>query len=191
MATKPVTRLTEQDYLDLDRAAEYKSEFVGGEMYAMSGGTMRHASLGGNTYAHFKTLLKGSRCTAFNSDVRVRAKNGEYFYPDVTVVCGPPQTHSDSKDICTNPALIVEVLSPSTAAYDRGLKFQLYRTIQTLKDYLMIHCDAPYVEHYSRQADDSWVLREYHGETARLPLPNLECELSLGEIYEGGMELPG
>ena len=172
----------------MDRAADYKSEFVNGEMYAMSGGTMRHASLGGNTYAHLKVLLKGSRCTAFNSDVRVGAKNGDYFYPDVTVVCGPPQTIPGSNDICTNPALIVEVLSPSTAAYDRGLKFQLYRTIPALRDYLMVHCDAPYVEHYSRQSDNSWVLREYHGEGAIMPLPNLECELSLAELH--GQSLP-
>ena len=191
MATKPVISLSEQDYLDLDRAADYKSEFVNGEMYAMSGGLPRHAYIGGNVCAHIKSQLKGSSCRAFPSDLRIRASHGDYFYPDVTVVCGLLQLHPGSNDICTNPALIVEVLSPSTAAYDRGLKFQLYRTIPALRDYLMVHCDALYVEHYSRQSDNSWVLREYHGEAAIIPLPNLNCELSLTEIYDGAMELPG
>ena len=191
MATLPVPKLSEQDYLTIERAAEYKSEFVAGEMYAMSGGTVRHASLGGNSFAHLKQLLQGSSCRAFNSELRIRAKSGDYFYPDAFAVCGSVEMHAGSKDVCINPVLILEVLSPSTAAYDQGLKFKLYRTIPTLKDYLMVHFDGIYVEHYTRQPDDSWALREYSGDAARVPLPNLSCELSLAAIYEDAMDLPG
>ena len=191
MATLPVSKLTEQDYLTIERASEYKSEFVGAEMYAMSGGTARHSYLGGSAYTHLRLQLKGSNCKAFNSELRVRAQSGDFFYPDALVVCGPLQMHAGSKDVCTNPALILEVLSPSTAAYDSGLKFKLYRTIPTLKDYLMVHFDDIYVEHYTRQPDDSWALREYSGEAALVPLPNINCALSLAAIYEDAMELPG
>ena len=107
--------LAEQDYLDLDRAAEYKSGFGGGEMNAM---------IGGNVCAHLKSELKAG-CRAFPSVLRIRTPNGDYFYPDVTVNCGQPQAHAGSTDICTNPALIVEVLSPSSADFDRSFKFHV------------------------------------------------------------------
>ena len=192
MATKPLTQLTEQDYLDLDRAAEYRSEFVNGEMFAMSGGSPRHARLSGTVFFHLESQLQGKRCRAYPTDLRTLVSaSGAYLYPDVSVVCGPLQTQEGSNDICTNPALIVEVLSPSTAAYDRGLKFQLYRQIPSLNDYLLVHCDDIFIEHYARQPNEGWLLREYRGSDARIPLGNLGCELHLGSVYEGVMEEPG
>ena len=192
MATKPLTQLTEQDYLDLDRAAEYRSEFVNGEMFAMSGGSPRHARLGTKVSFQFELQLQGKSCRSYSSELRIgTGPTKNYLYPDVSVVCGPLLTQEGSNDICTNPALIVEVLSPSTAAYDRGLKFQLYRQIPSLNDYLLVHCDDIFIEHYARQPNEGWLLREYRGTDARIPLGNLGCELQLGSVYEGVMEEPG
>ena len=94
-------------------------------------------------------------------------------------------------DVYTNPVIIVEVLSPSTANYDRGLKFVLYREIPSLTDYLVFHCDAIHVEHYARQPNESWLLQHHHGEDARIQLPTIHCELTLGSIYAGAMDWPG
>ena len=192
MATKSVTRLTAEDYLALDRAAEYRSEFVNGEMFAMSGGSPRHARLGTKISFHFELQLQGKPCRSYSSELRIgTGPTKNYLYPDVSVVCGPLITHADSSDICTNPALIVEVLSPSTAAYDRGLKFQLYRQIPSLNDYLLVHSDDIFIEHYSRQPNEGWLLHEFRGPGGRIPLPNLQCELHLGAVYDGVMEEPG
>jgi Uma2 family endonuclease len=191
MGTLPVERLTEQDYLTLEREAEYKSEFVGGEMFAMSGGSARHSRLAGLVFSELNPQLEGSGCAPFTSDLRVRSPLGDQFYPDVSVCCGPIQTPAGSVDVYTNPVVIVEVLSRSTANYDRGLKFVLYREIPSLKDYLIFHCDDIHVEHYARQPGDSWLLQHYHGVDARILLPAIRCELTLGPIYAGAMEWPG
>ncbi len=191
MGTLPVTRLTEQDYLAIERAAEFKSEFVGGEIFAMSGGSARHARLASKILAKFDLQLEGGTCNAINSDLRIRSPLGDQFYPDVSVVCGTIETYAGSKDVCTNPVVIVEVLSPSTANYDRGLKFVLYREIPSLRDYLIFHWDALHVEHYTRQPNDSWLLQHYHGEEARILLPAIRSELTLASLYSGAMEWPG
>ena len=191
MATLPVARLTEQDYLTLERAAQYKSEFVGGEMFAMAGGTLRHSRLAGRVFSKLDAQLEGSRCAPFTSDARIRTPLGDQFYPDVSVGCAPIQNPDGSVDVYTNPVIIVEVLSPSTANYDRGLKFVLYREIPSLTDCLVFHYDAIHVEHYGRQPNDSWLLQHHHGEDARIQLPSIQCELALGPIYAGAMDWPG
>jgi Uma2 family endonuclease len=190
MGTLPVARLTEEDYLVIERAASFKSEFVGGEMFAMAGGSARHARLASKILSKLDSQLEEHECAAINSDLRVRVPRGAQFYPDVSVVCGPIETHAGNKDVYVNPVVIVEVLSPSTADYDRGLKFVLYREIESLKDYLMFHCDAIHVEHYTRQSNDSWLLQHYYGESAVVPLPSIQCELKLNSIYAGAMEWP-
>ncbi len=192
MATITISRLTEQEYLAFDRAAEYRSEYVRGEMFAMSGSSPRHARLGAKVSFQFELQLQDQRCRSYSSELRIATgppKN--YLYPDVTIVCGALETQEGADDICTNPVLIVEVLSPSTAAYDRGLKFQLYRQISSLNDYLLVHADDILIEHYSRQPNEGWLLRESRGAAARLPLPNLGCELDLGLLYAGVMQEPG
>jgi Uma2 family endonuclease len=191
VGTSPAARLTEQDYLALERAAKHKSEFVSGEMFAMSGGSARHSRLAGRIFSKLDEQLEGSGCAPFTSDLRVRTPLGDQFYPDVSVACGPMQNPGASKDVYTNPVVIVEVLSPSTADYDRGLKFVLYREIPSLSDYLIFHWDAIHVEHYTRQRNDSWLLQHHHGDDARIPLPSIRCELALGSIYAGAMDWPG
>jgi Uma2 family endonuclease len=186
MATQPVTLLTEEQYLRIEREATYRSEFVGGEMFAMPGGTPKHSMLAINTASEFRAQLRGKRCRVLSSDMRMRTPaSGTHLYPDVSVVCGPVQLYQDSTDMMVNPALIVEVLSPSSVNYDRGVKFELYREFSSLHDYLVVHQNAIYIEHWSRQPDSSWLLREYKGEDARVPLPGIECELHLGSIYDG------
>ena len=190
MATQPVPRLTEAEYLRIERAAQFRSEFVDGEMYAMAGGTSRHSLLELSVGAEIRALLKGKRCRAYSSNLRVRVPDGRQLYPDVSVVCGPIQYHAGATDIFTNPILVGEVLSPSTAIYDRGGKFELYRTIPSLRDYLLLHQHSIFAEHYTRNVDGSWTLREYRGEEAAIPLLNIECLLRLGNVYEGVMEEP-
>jgi Uma2 family endonuclease len=191
MGTLPVARLTEQDYLALERAADYKSEFVAGEVFAMSGGTARHSLLAGAVFAELRGRLGTSNCAPFTSDLRIRTPHGDQFYPDVSVVCSPFEMHEGNKDVCTNPVVLVEVLSPSSANYDRGLKFVLYREIPSLKDYLIFHSDTVHVEHYSRQSNESWLLENHHGDDAVISLPSVNCNLKLGDVYAGAMEWPG
>ena len=148
MASVPSAPLSEEEYLRIDRARELKSEFYDGQMFAMSGGSFAHARLAANIL----TLLNRQThpgCLAFGGDLRVKAaRAGLYTYPDAGVVCGEPQFAGESpKDTLLNPALLVEVLSPATENYDRGQKFASYRTIESLRDYLLIHQDRRHVEH--------------------------------------------
>jgi Uma2 family endonuclease len=192
MATQSIPRVSEDEYLRLDRAAEYKSEFLDGEIFAMSGGSLRHSLLASNWTTWMSNQLKGKGCRVFTSDARVRtAKTGSYLYPDVSVVCGGPQTHENSNDILINPQLVIEVLSPSTAGYDRGKKFERYREIESLRDYLLIHADSPHVEHFARQQDASWIFREYCGLEAAVPIASLDCIVGLAEVYSDVLDLPG
>ena len=184
MAAHLIPPLTEEEYLTLDRAAECKSEFVDGHMYAMSGGTLRHSSLAVRLMSELSLQLMGRKCTVFNSDARVRsAKGRSYFYPDISVVCGEAQTHEDSDDILINPSLIVEVLSPSTADYDHGKKFAHYREIATLRDYLLVHPDEPLIEQFARQEDGKWLLSEYRGREGVVHLDSLDCDIALARVY--------
>ena len=191
MGTAPIPRLTEKDYLALERTATHKSEFVGGEVFAMFGGSARHSRLVGRVFSKLDAQLEGSPCAPFTSDLRVRTPLGDQFYPDVSVCCGSIQMPDGSKDVYSNPIVIVEVLSPSTANYDRGLKFVLYREIPSLSDYLIFHFDELHVEHYTRQPNNSWLLQHHHGEAARISLPSIQCELALASIYEGVQAWPG
>jgi Uma2 family endonuclease len=184
MASQPVTKLTEEEYLRLERAAEYKSEFIGGEIFAMPGGSFRHSSLAAKWITQFNNRLQGRGFTVCTSDARVRTPStGSYVYPDVSVVCGEPVAHAGSDDILTNPKIIVEVLSPSTSSYDRGEKFELYREIPSLNDYVLAHTNAVHVEHFSRQSDGSWIFREYKGDDSTIALNSINCTVPLADVY--------
>ncbi len=184
MATQPIPSLTEQEYLTLNRAADIKSEFADGIMYAMAGGTLMHAQLASRLIAELWRQIGSRPCIVFTSDAQVHtSKSPSYFYPAVSVVCGEPQTHEGSDDILTNPCVIAEVLSPSTADYDHGKKFAHYREIPTLQDYLLIHPDQILIEHYARQSDGNWLLSERRGMEALVNVSSLECSLALVRIY--------
>ncbi|MGA2740526.1 MAG: Uma2 family endonuclease [Bryobacteraceae bacterium] len=184
MASNPVSKLTEEQYLAIDRAAEFRSEFVDGEMFAMSGGTNRHGRIQRNLLGEIYMGLRGSACEPFGSDSRVKVSSRAYVYPDVTVVCGERAAIDPDDDILIEPVAIFEVLSPSTEKYDRGLKFQLYRTIDSLKDYVLVNQEQVRVEQFTRQADGTWTLHDYQGPDETLTIDSIGVAIPLRRIYD-------
>ena len=177
-------RMSEQDYLAFERASEIKHEYFAGEIFAMSGASRAHNLICANTISILANHLREKPCELYPSDMRVRVSaTGLYTYPDISVVCGKPQFADDRFDTLVNPTLLVEVLSPSTERYDRGRKFQDYRLLPSLQEYLLIAQDAPRIEHYLRQPDESWRLTDSQGLESSLILPTLDCTLALAEIY--------
>ncbi len=185
MASLPSTPLTEEQYLRIEREAETKSEFHDGQMFAMAGGSPNHAMLSNRVGALLDRQVP-PECRTFNSDLRIKvASAGLYTYADCSVVCGELQYSDHQPDVILNPLLIVEVLSPSTEGYDRGKKFESYRTIPTFREYLLVHQDRQHVEHYSRQDDGSWLLREHIGTDAAVAIARLSVHIPLADLYRG------
>jgi Uma2 family endonuclease len=181
---KTVHHLTEAEYLEIERRAEYKSEFLDGEMFAMSGGTMPHSLIASNLIAALATHLKGKPCLAFTSDLRVKVEAcGLYTYPDVSVACGKPQLEDEHNDVLLNPTVIAEVLSDSREAYDRGKKFAMYRQIPSLCEYLLVSQHEPHIEQYIRQPNGDWTLRDVAGLNGGLTLPSLGITVAMSEVY--------
>ncbi len=176
--------ITEEQYLAIDRAAEFRSEFLDGEMVAMSGVSMRHARLQQNISAGLDTPLRDRGCEVFGPDFRVRVSRRMYAYPDVSVVCGEPRLADERQDILLNPVAIFEVLSPSTEKYDRGVKFQHYRTIDSLKDYILVDQDQVRIEHYSRDIDNTWTLHDHEKIDDELKISSIGVSLPLSRIYD-------
>jgi Uma2 family endonuclease len=190
VASHSVTKLTEEQYLAIDRAAEFKSEYFDGEMFAMSGGSMQHARLQSNFSGELYNALRGSHCEPFGPNFRVRISSRAYAYPDVSVVCGKPLLADDRQDVLLNPVVIVEVLSPSTENYDRGLKLQHYRTIATLQDYILVDQAEVRIEQYTRQENNLWTLRDYLSLDEQLTVSSIGVSLSMRRIYDR-VEFPG
>lgn len=186
MSVQPKPFLTPDQYLEIERAAEFKSEYFDGEMFAMAGATEAHNLITVNVIGELRQQLKGRPCRTYASDMRVWiAKNGLYTYPDVVIVCGEPRFKEDRRDNLLNPTVLVEVLSPSTEAYDRGGKFALYRQLPSLQEYVLIAQDKRHIERYARQPDGSgWLLSEASGEEGSLFLPAIGCRLALSEVYD-------
>jgi Uma2 family endonuclease len=180
----PVHRLTEAEYLEIERRAEFKSEFLDGEMFAMSGGTLSHGLIACNLSRAIGNQLEGSPCVVYGSDVRVKIQvAGLYTYPDVSVACGEDQVEDEHNDTLLNPILIVEVLSDSIAAYDRGQKFEFYRQLPSLREYLLVSQHRPHIEHYIRQDSGNWLLREVAGLEGSLSLDFFGITISLAKVY--------
>jgi len=185
MASQPRTFLTPEQYLAIERAAEYKSEYYAGEMFAMSGVREAHNLIQGNLYAELHRQLRQRACRLYTSDMRVRVSaSGLYTYPDATALCGEPQFLDDVRDTLLNPDLIVEVLSPSTEAYDRGRKFEHYRTIESLREYLLISTERVSAELFVRQADGRWLLSAATNREDVLDLQSVGCGIALADLYE-------
>jgi len=177
-------KLTEAEYLAVERAAEFKSEFFDGEMFAMAGGTRRHSLIGGNLVREFGSKLRGRPCVAYNGDLRVKIEaTGLLTYPDLSVACGDERFLDSEEDTLLSPILIAEVLSESTEAYDRGRKFEHYQQIPSLREYLLISQTAPRLEQFIRQPGGDWLLRQAVGLEATLVIPSLETTIALSEIY--------
>jgi Uma2 family endonuclease len=189
LRTKPY--LSPEDYLALERSAEFKSEYFDGEIFAMAGASESHNLIVINTIRELSSQLKKRSCKVYANDMRVRVSpTGLFTYPDVMVVCGQTQFDDSHLDTLLNPTLIVEVLSDSTEAYDRGRKFEHYRKLESLAEYVLIAQHRPHVESYRRQPDQRWVFAESDGLDDSLPLDAIDCKLALAEIYDK-VEFPG
>lgn len=188
MASEPKHRLTVQDYLALERQAHTKSEYLDGEMFAMTGASHEHNLIVTNMVAALRPQLRARRCTLYASDMRVRTPLDFLAYPDVVVLCGERKFDDPRRDTILNPTVIVEVLSPSTQDYDRGTKFPHYREIPSLAEVLLVAQDRSHVEHYPRQATDRWLLVETEGLHQTLELPTIGCTLALADVYEDVLE---
>jgi Uma2 family endonuclease len=191
MATLPDAPLTEEQYLEIERRAEFKSEFHDGRMFAMASGSPNHAVLSGAVIALLYPQMPPG-CRVFSSDLRIKvAAAGLYTYPDCCVICGDLEYFGNQKDVVLNPLLIVEVLSPSTEGYDRGKKFELYRTIPSFQEYLVVHQDRRHVEHYSKQDDGSWLLRDHTGAEGSVAVARLGVHVSLSALYASAIDMEG
>jgi Uma2 family endonuclease len=177
--------LSPEEYLEIERNADYKSEYYNGEMFAMSGGSRRHDRIAVQLTLLIAQHLRGKRCEPFTANMRVLATaSGLYTYPDLSVACEEPQFADAQVDTLTNPALLVEILSPSTEDYDRGKKARLFRAIASLQELLFIAQDRYEVELYRRQLDGSWSLIEVKGPEATITLTSIGYTLPLRELYE-------
>jgi Uma2 family endonuclease len=185
MSLQPKSPYTPEEYLALERKAEYRSEYFAGEIFVMSGASERHNLIVGNVFATLHTQLRNRPCRVYASDMRVKVNpTGLYTYPDIVALCGEPQFDDEQKDILLNPAVIIEVLSPSTEAYDRGEKFAHYRQLSSVAEYVLISQEKPHVEHFVRQPDNQWLLSETSDLHDAVQLPSINCALALDEVYE-------
>jgi Uma2 family endonuclease len=183
MASLTSTFITPEEYLERERLAETKSEYYRGEMFAMAGTSLAHATIITNLVRELSNRLKSGPCDVFSGDLRLNIPaTGLYTYPDVMVVCGGPALTDSHFDTVTNPVVLIEVLSESTKNYDRGQKFENYRTIPSLMEYVTVAQDRAHVEVWTRQPGNGWLLKETDG-AAALSLPSIGVELPLSEIY--------
>jgi len=174
-----------EEYFDLEETAEYKSEYYQGEILAMAGGSANHNRIAGNVFIALSDALRTKPCEAFIGDLRVWVKQVDlYTYPDVMVVCNGLEFAHDRTDTITNPIVIFEVLSPSTESYDRGKKFEFYRTIETLKDYVLIDQERVHVEYFRQLDDGQWLLSVFDDEADTLTLQSIGVEMLLSDIYQ-------
>ena len=177
------TYLTPAEYLNMERKAVTKNEYLSGQIVAMSGASNAHNIITMNTAYQLYHQLLDRDCFVYASDMRVRVQSPvSYFYPDITVVCGEPRFEDDVFDTLLNPTIVIEVLSPSTAAYDRREKFTRYQQIASLKEYILISQSQMYVEHHLRQ-ESQWCTTEFQEFDDVVPVPSIKCELLLGHIY--------
>jgi len=177
--------LTPQEYLYLERKNEWRSEYCNGEMYAMSGASWTHNIIVNNIAFELTNQLKGRPCYVLVSDMRVKVtKTGLYAYPDVIAICGEAILEDEYVDTLLNPVVIVEVLSKSTEAYDRGAKFDHYRAIESLQEYVLVSQDKFLIECYSRQSDNQWLLSIANKSADSITLPSIQCSLTLTKVYD-------
>ena len=178
------TRYSSAEYLELERQAETRHEFAGGEIYAMAGGNKRHNGIAVNVVRLLGNQLLERDCAIYGSDMRVKiTSTGKYTYPDVVAVCGEEIFEDKDEDTLLNPMLIVEVLSKSTEAYDRGGKFEYYQTIESFQEYVLITQEPFRVEQFVRKDTSIWTYFEFRKPDEVVKLNSINCELSLKDIY--------
>ncbi|MGA8026747.1 MAG: Uma2 family endonuclease [Bryobacteraceae bacterium] len=184
MSSAPTAYLTPEEYLEQERKAERKSEYFRGEVFAMAGASRRHVLTVVNLVHELGRKLGDRPCNVYSMDLRLAVgAAGLYTYPDVMVTCGEEKFADQHEDTLLNPALIVEVLSKSTKNYDRGQKFESYRALPSLMEYLTVALDRRHVEQWIRQPDKRWILREYSGPAETISMPSIGVDVQLADIY--------
>ena len=184
MVALPEKRYSPDEYLALERAADEKSEYWDGYIYAMAGARRAHNIIVSNVNTILNNQLRDHPCEVYPSDMKVRTLGRRrYFYPDVSVVCDEPVFEDDHGDVLLNPTVVVEVLSDSTERFDRGRKFDTYRSLASLKAYVLIAQDAPTVHAYHRQTDGEWLFSAATSLDETIRLPSIDCVLPLSQVY--------
>lgn len=183
MAQPAKKRLTYAAYLELERATDLRHELVDGEAYAMAGGTPRHSKIKANSLFQLMAALGDGPCQAYDADLKIRVRAADLAtYPDASVICGDLERDEDDPNAIVNPTLLLEVLSPSTEAWDRGGKFQRLQALPSLQTYVLVSAGDPRVEVFERQPDDTWVYRSY-GPADTVDLPRVGVQLPVGALY--------
>ena len=182
MSVQARAYITPEEYLERERAAAFKSEYYNGEVFAMSGGSRDHVLIAGNCQMALRDALRSKDCLVFQSDLRVHIPSSNlYTYPDVVVVCGEEKYLDTQKDTLVNPVLLVEVLSASTESFDRGQKFEFYRSIASLQEYALVAQDRVSVEVFRKNDEGHWVL--YEAEEGTIEMASVGCTLKLDDLY--------
>ncbi|KXK57228.1 MAG: Uma2 family endonuclease [Candidatus Kapabacteria bacterium] len=185
MDALPRKYLTEEEYLAIERAAQWKSEYYQGEMFAMAGTSRNHARIAFNAAGELHGGLKGKGCEGYVSDMRVHVeRSGLYTYPDIAIVCGNPEFQDGAFDTLLNPVVIFEILSPSTESYDRGKKFQMYRQLPSLQEYILIAQDRPFVDQFIRDDEDRWFVLMTQGLESVLTLQSCGVSIPMSALYQ-------
>ena len=185
MAAEPKSLVSREAYLAMDRMSNERHEYIAGEVFAMVGGTETHGLIIGNVLAALHRPTRQRGCRIYPGDVRIAIPAIDiYTFPDVSVMCGQPQYEDNRRDILLNPKVVVEVLSPSTERYDRGLKFQHYQQIASLDTYILVAQDLPLDEQYVRHGEQEWIYSAARGLDASLLLPTLGCSLALKDVFD-------
>lgn len=185
MSTLTVTHVTPEEYLAAERLSETRSEYLDGGVYPMTGGTVNHNQITINLILELGTQLQSADCRLHAADLKVRLPDSrKFFYPDVMIICGELQYHDNRRDVILNPDLVIEVLSLSTEAFDRGAKFKAYQTIESLKEYLLVAQDRPFIEQFVRSETGKWEYAAAIGLESSLTLPSIGCTLNLSAVYK-------
>lgn len=188
---KAKKKLTEDEYLDLEADAEFKSEFYNGEMFAMAGANRAHNTIKDNLIVEIGIRLKGGTCRTYSSDMRVKVKRtGLYTYPDIVIVCGEPEIeHRRGLDTLLNPRIVIEVLSKTTEGYDRGSKFRQYKRLASVQEYVIVSSDRVCIDRFVRQDDEQWLLTTFDKPSGKMAMASVPVRIPLADIYRD-VELP-
>lgn len=177
--------ISHQEYLQAERLALDKHEYYQGEIFAMNGASISHNIISMNTTIGLGNKLNGKNCQPFGSDLRIHIPESSlYTYPDLSIICGEIETTDDNFDTATNPSVIIEILSKSTRDYDKGGKFNLYRQIESLQEYILIDSENIFVEKFTKNIDNSWELTEYKDLEKSFKIETVQIEMMLLDIYK-------
>lgn len=184
MTALPKRKLTAEEYLTIERDADFKSDFYDGVMYSMAGASIEHNDVKENLTYELKSRMRGGPCRPLSSDQRVLInRTGLYTYPDIVVVCNPIERASHDANTIVNPRIIFEVLSPSTERYDREVKLRHYGQIESLQEYILVSQDVPQIHRLVRHTDGTWSLKVFHGVEDTFSLTSLPIEIPLADVY--------